>query len=519
MTDTSQETILAKTAKGAGWIIGWRMVTRLIGLLNTLFLLRLLVPADFGLVALAAGFGAAADSLSWFGVEEAVIREPNPTRELYDCAFTINLIRGLATATILALAAWPTAAFFADQRLFPVMSVLALGWLVTAFENIGIVDFRRDIAFEKEFLLMALPRAVSSVIAIMLAFILHNYWALVSSILLSICLRVALGYVMHPFRPRLGLRAWRQIAGFSFWSWMLGLVGLLRDRCDTFIIGRALGVGSVGVFSAGAEIGALPVTEFVSPLGRACFSSFAAARNAGAQDALAQAFLRVLSSTLLVALPAGVGISLVAAPLVNVAFGPQWTAAIPVIQVLGVALSAMTVGLIATALLNAYAVLQRMFWIQVGALAVRVPLVILLVAQAGLTGAAIGAGVATALEHLLTLAMALRRLHIGAACLLGHTWRSLFATAAMATSLAASGLGWARQSSGPAPGTAHFVTELVVVSSAGALVYGGTLLLLWLLCGRPPGAETDLIGMARRAGTRAATALRRQMGTLHPVRE
>ena len=345
MTEGGTESILAKTARGAGWVIGWRLVTRSLGLISTLFLVRLLHPADFGLVTLAMSFGQAIDSLSSLGVEEAVIREKHPTRDLYDSAFTINVIRGFATAVVVALAAWPVARFFGDERLFPVMLVLAAGSLVASFENIGIVDFRRDIAFQKEFVLMSLPRLVSIVVAITLAFVLRSHWALVCAIMTSITLRVGLGYVMHPFRPWFRLRAWRQIAGFSFWSWLISLTSLLRDRCDSFVIGRVFDITQVGIFSLGTEIATLPTTELISPLSRACFSGFASVRSSDSSQAdTAQAFLRVIGSTALIALPAGVGISLVADPIVKLAFGPGWGGATVVIQVLGVAMTTMVLG-------------------------------------------------------------------------------------------------------------------------------------------------------------------------------
>ena len=118
---TESGSILARTAKGAGWIIAWRVLTRVLGLVSTLFLVQLLVPGDFGLIMLATGFGQAISSLSSLGVEEAVIREKNPSRELYDSAFTINVIRATTTAIIITAIAWPTASFFDDMRLVPVM--------------------------------------------------------------------------------------------------------------------------------------------------------------------------------------------------------------------------------------------------------------------------------------------------------------------------------------------------------------------------------------------------------------
>ena len=64
------DAIAAKTAAGAGWIIGWRMASRVLGLGSTLILARILLPADFGLVTLAYGLVTA---------EDAVVRAEAPS--------------------------------------------------------------------------------------------------------------------------------------------------------------------------------------------------------------------------------------------------------------------------------------------------------------------------------------------------------------------------------------------------------------------------------------------------------
>src|SRR5271166_5965761 len=85
--------LLEKTAGGAGWTIGWRATTRALGFLSTLVLARILVPADFGLVALAMSFSRAIDTFADLGVQEALVRASHSSRATYDTAFTINAIR------------------------------------------------------------------------------------------------------------------------------------------------------------------------------------------------------------------------------------------------------------------------------------------------------------------------------------------------------------------------------------------------------------------------------------------
>jgi O-antigen/teichoic acid export membrane protein len=480
----------------------WRLLTRISGLLSTLFLVRLLLPQDFGLITLATSVSQAIDQFSSLGVEEAVIREPNPSRALYDSAFTINVIRGLATSALLAAGAWPVAAFFGDMRLFPVLLVLSAGALIGAFENIGIVDFRRDIAFHREFVLMSVPRLISIGVAISLAYAWHSYWALLCAIQTANVLRTAMGYVMHPFRPRFRLTEWRRIAGFSFWTWLLSLGGLLSDRCPSFVIGRVFNLTQVGVFAVGAEIAALPTTELISPLARAGFSGFASAHAKGETGAV---FLRMVAATTLVALPAGVGISLVADPIVKLAFGPTWQGATGVVQVLGVALTAAILGYICSALLNAHALLKTMFWIQGAALVVRFGLLLLLVVPFGLTGAAIAVGLATIFEHLLHLVVTLRYLRLPGLALLRATWRSFVGVAVMAGGMVSVGLGWSTVSGD----VTAIIEHLSAAVAFGAGLYTATMTVCWVVAGRPEGAERDIFGGCARLVLRFSSWARR----------
>ena len=72
--------LLEQTAGGAGWTIGWRAATRVLGFISTLVLARVLVPADFGIVALAMSFSRAVDILADLGLEEAIVRATAPSR-------------------------------------------------------------------------------------------------------------------------------------------------------------------------------------------------------------------------------------------------------------------------------------------------------------------------------------------------------------------------------------------------------------------------------------------------------
>ena len=484
--------LLQKTVGGAGWTIGWRAATRGLGFLSTLALARLLVPADFGLVALAMSFSRAIDILADLGVQDALIRITAPSRNAYDTAFTVNAIRGLVTATTIAISAWPFAQVLGDPRLFQVVLALAAAMALDAFVNVGVADFRRDFAFRREFQLYIFPRIAQIVVTIGVAVIWANYWALVCGIVTGRVLSVAASYAMHPYRPRISLTAWREIVSFSTWTWLVGMARMVRERGTVMMVGGLLNPTQLGIFAVGAELATLPESELIGPLARACFPSFAAARRA--RTDVAQSYLRIVASTLVVATPASIGISSIAAPLVMLAFGSKWQTAAPIVAILGAAGAFTAITRISTALLSAYNILRPVFWNVVTTSVVQLALLFLFTRQWGIPGAASAVGLALLLEQMGLAIRVFRRFEIGLGDLLARIWRGLAASAAMAAFLVLSGVGWT--AAGPSFRTATM--QLLLSIAIGMAGYTGVLLGLWVLSGKPNGPEADLLELGKR---------------------
>src|SRR5688572_12363322 len=96
---------------GSTWMVAMRWSIRCIGLLSTVLLARILLPQDFGLVAMAGILVGLLDVLSSFGVDMALIQNPRATRRHFDTAWTIQVIQGTAVALILVALA-PFAAWY-----------------------------------------------------------------------------------------------------------------------------------------------------------------------------------------------------------------------------------------------------------------------------------------------------------------------------------------------------------------------------------------------------------------------
>lgn len=495
MTDPKPGSSLGmRTAKGAGWLMGWRLASRVLGVVSTVVLVRLLAPSDFGLVALATSFSLAIDALSYVGVQDALIRETAVDRAMYDTGFTINLLRGLATAALIALCAWPAARFFGDPRLTTIFFALALSLLLTSFENIGTIDFQRDLTFNKQFQLLVLPRIISILVSLTCAVIWASYWALIAGFLTNRAMRLVFSYVFHPHRPIITLRAWRRLISFSLWSWALSMTALVHARIDTIVIGGFLNPTQVGLYSVANDVGSMPSTEVVEPLSRALFSGFANARRAG--GSVADAFFRAISVIFLFTLPAGVGMALIAHPFMHLTFGARWDATIPLVQIFAIIGTFRVIAAISGVLLMAEGVPHIGFRVEVASVVIRLISLLALVPSFGILGAGIAVGICGFAEEIIYLTVTFRRLHLRAIALIHNTWRPLLATAAMAALLLWTGTA---RPDAAAVGPWLLASHIVVAITLGAAAYSGSLLLAWLAAGRPSGAETYVLNTARRA--------------------
>lgn len=489
-------------------MVAFRLLNRLVGLASILVLVRLLAPEDFGLVALAFAFAAAIEASTALGLEAQLMRASHPDRDLYDTAFTLNLLRGVLLGLVVALAAAPAAEWMREPQLEGVMLALAGLAVLGSFGNVAVVDFLRALDFRREFIFRALPRVAQAAAGIALALWLQSHWALLLAILVATLCSLILGYAMRPYRPRLTLVAWRALIVVSAWSWVLGVTTMLRDRLDNLVVGRLLGPAQLGIYTVSVEISSLPVSEMVGPVCRAAGPGFAAGLRGDAPEAAASAFLRILALTALVALPAGFGISLLAGPVVALAFGPAWVDAAPLIALLSVSYIVLAFGLLAGALLTAHLRIRDLCIVTGAAAVLRVGILLVLVPAFGLLGIGWGVGLALLIENAVLLLLALRASGLSARELLPHAWRPPVATLAMVLTLWSLGLGWADMPDGAA--AALFV--LAVGAAAGAAAYALAIGALWVAAGRPAGAERDMIALMVRSLRAAAMRWARWFG-------
>jgi len=480
-----------RMAAGAAWLVLFRLIERGIGFISTLILARLLVPGDFGLVAMATAILAALELMGAFSFDMALIQNQNAQREHYDTAWTFDVGFGLLKALAMLALAYPSADFFDEPRVAPVMMALSIAVALQGFENIGVVAFQKDLEFHKEFWFGLTKKIIGFIVTISLALWLRSHWALVGGMIALRLTGLVLSYRLHPFRPRLSTARARELFSYSKWLLLNNLLIFLNNRGTDFIIGRISGARALGLYSVSYELANLPTTELVWPISRAVFPGYS--RLAESRPQLSAAFLQVIGMVALLTVPAGAIIGLLAEPVVMLLLGEKWLEAVPLIQVLAVfgifrSLHGPTGSIyLALGKPKVVAILQC---VQLG---IAAALMFYCVPKWGAIGAAYSLSIAAFFAMSANYAIVIGELSLPLSRLLDVVWRTAAGLLGMglATSLLRTALGQPN-------GVAGLVGNLVALTLTGLLAYSATVLLCWRLVGSPSGPESTGIGFVRQ---------------------
>jgi lipopolysaccharide exporter len=486
------------------WISAARGTTNLLSALSTIVLARLLLPTDFGLVALAVSMLVVLDAFTELSLSQALIHTKEPTPDHYNTAWSLGLARGLLIGLGFASVAPLAASAYSEPRLQEVMFALAISAVAGGLQNPKLVMFQKQLRFHQQGILSIASTLINVIVSITVAAVFRSYWALIAGMLAGQITNVILSYMMFPFRPSLRWKHFGELWRFSVWVSLGQIVNTLNYRFDHLLVGTYLGRADLGLYHVGSRLAVLPGREIVRPLTGTLFPAFSLA--ASDPERLRRGYQRVQSVVTAIALPTSIGFGLIADPLVRLALGEKWLGAIPVVQLLAAIYSIDTFGSLATPLGMAQGQTRLLFVRSVQKFAIRVPMVVAGLILGGFTGLLYARMIAGAAGVVVDMTMIDRLAGISLIEQLRANLRAILSTVAMVLSVVL--LRMSLVLPGDSEGLVLMLTATIALA---AFVYVATSWLLWRVAGRPKGPETEVI----EAGEKILKLIRRKWATTH----
>lgn len=239
-------------------------------LLQTVVLARLLVPADFGLMAMAGVAAAVASLFADLGLSSALMHFPRPDRTTLSTLFWLNLSLSLLLALLFSAAGWPLAIAYRQPALVPVLILLSASFPLAAlgqqFRVLAEKDLRFGVLAQNE-----VAAAVSgTAVAVGAALSGLGVFALVVAILTSAAINSLLAWwrlsagqrPQITFRPALArpfVRFGLHRVGDGFWN-------TLRMQADVFVAGLFAAPAAVGAYAVPRDLALKLANAVINPV-------------------------------------------------------------------------------------------------------------------------------------------------------------------------------------------------------------------------------------------------------------
>jgi PST family polysaccharide transporter len=320
--------------------------------LGSIFVLaRLLIPEEFGLVAMVTAFTAVAERFNDLGLSVATIQRRDITHDQVSTLFWVNAAMGFGIALFIVALAVPIARFYGDPRLVAICMVLGSTFVFNGMTIQHRALQRRLMQFGQLALIQIGASATSVAIAVAVALMDYGYWALVArevsrSVLVLVGTWICIPWV--PGRPsrRADVKAMLVFGGditaFNL-VWSLIMVNL-----DQILIGKLFGATTLGLYRQGVNLVLTPIGRLSFPVNVVAEASLSRLQDTA--DRYLRYYLRFLGALALITMPLAAFLAVFAEEAVQVALGARWLAAADYLRIFAIAAvvrpAALTVGFV-----------------------------------------------------------------------------------------------------------------------------------------------------------------------------
>ncbi len=328
--------IREKSARGIKWQVGTEVLSRMLQLLFTFVLARLLTPTDFGIIGVAFIFTRLTFVLFDLGLSSALIQRKELQKIQLQSAQTVFLLSATVFFVAIYFASPYIAVFFHYARLKSILRVLGTIFFLFALRAIPNVQLTRKMRFKAIGLIWLASVLVYGALAMGFALSGFGVWSFVFGLLgQELTLTLLTLVVARQWLPP----AWqfgrlKELTAFGSQVLASRVVGYLNINLPNAIIGRFMGSATLGYYSVGYQLVDFPVQRISKNILRVMFPAFSKLQDNLPQ--YQQLYKDTVSGLALLVFPVFAGMALVAPEFVSVFYGPKWQALVPVLEILTV---------------------------------------------------------------------------------------------------------------------------------------------------------------------------------------
>ncbi len=328
------QNLTQKTVSGVVWKFAERIGAQVVSTLVSIVLARILLPEDYGLIALVTILITICNVFVSHGFGNALIQKKEVDDIDFSSVFYAGIAISLVLYAILFFCAPLIAKFYNNDILTPVLRVMGLRLPVASINSVQQAYVSRQMAFKKFFWATLAGTIVSGVVGIIMAYNGYGVWALVAQYLTNVTIdTIVLGIVIK-WMPKL-VFSFKKLKVLLSYGWKLLISGLLDtgyNELRSLVIGKKYTTADLAFYDKGKQFPSLLTTNINSSLSAVLFSAMSKVQDDPQKVKIATRRSIRVSSYLV--MPCMMGLACVAEPFVRLILTDKWLPAVPFLQMM-----------------------------------------------------------------------------------------------------------------------------------------------------------------------------------------
>jgi len=319
---------------GVYWLTAVKVLSQVISWAITIYVMRILSPSDYGLMAMAWVYVGFIALFNEVGLGAAIIQRKDLDQDDLSSicwgVFAINL----ALCLFAFLSAPLVADFYEEPRVADVLRVVSIGFIIRGVSLVPSSILARELAFSKQSRADLTANVSGAMATLWLAMAGFGVWSLVCGILVQDLVRTLLSFVFYPWLPKLSfsLSKVKGLVQFGAKVAAARLLWYLSANADVLIAGKILGKTQLGYYSVAAQLASMPVDKLVSTITYVAFPALSKVQDDPSM--LKRYFLKIVKVVAFAIFPACWGIYLLAESAVPLFLSEKWLPAVLPLQIL-----------------------------------------------------------------------------------------------------------------------------------------------------------------------------------------
>lgn len=333
----TQMSLRQQALSGIYWTFIQQISTQGLSFLVSIILARILLPEEFGLLALIGIFVTIGNILINSGISQSLIRTNEIDEDDYSTAFYFNLIISFVIYLIIYLSAPLIANFYHQPQLINLTRVYALTFVISSLSLVQYSRLNKDLDFKKQTIIAIPSLIISGTTGIIMALNNYGVWSLVWSAIIKQVAHTVQLWWWSPWKPLLRIKLEKLKIHFKF-GYKLTIAGVLNalfQNIYTIIIGKFFDPTQVGFYYRANTLRQLPITNLGAVLNKVTYPLFSKIQDDDEQ--LKNVYKKIMQMSVFLVAPTLLFMAVLAEPLFRFLITEKWLPAVPYFQILCVA--------------------------------------------------------------------------------------------------------------------------------------------------------------------------------------